>query len=185
MKFDHADALERTDEKCTTLFAKYDFQKWRDTRYWNEECDSVLKKYKGVIDGVYGKYSGAKSLPGKKPFVSLDEFRKLCIDAGLLDDKFVERDLNICFCSALMTQVDELNTDKVIEMYWVEFIEAISRAAEICDLYPISMNEEEVNRNLEKTTDSSDLPLWWVWHFFVLVCVQWNFRREIEKRLAI
>lgn len=73
-----------------------------------------------------------------------DEYRKLWIDSGFLNDKFVERDLSVCFCLSMMTVVDELTNDKIMEMYWIEFVEALGRAAELCDVFPISMPDEEV-----------------------------------------
>lgn len=123
--------------------SKYNSQEFRNERYWNEECDFVLKKYKPVVEGVYSLYSGT-DVPGKKPFVSLESFRQMCIGAGVLDEKFVERDVPVAFNLSMMTQVDELNNNRFIEMTFVEFLEALARVAEQISLHPIRLKSEEV-----------------------------------------
>jgi hypothetical protein len=35
-------------------------QNWRDTRYWIQECDSVLKEKIDFIKSLYEKYAGSR-----------------------------------------------------------------------------------------------------------------------------
>jgi len=44
--------------------------------------------------------------------MSLAEFRDIIMKYELLDDLFVERDITVCFNLSMMTQVDELSTDR-------------------------------------------------------------------------
>lgn len=44
--------------------SKYDPQVWRNNRYFNESCDTVLKAYKKIIDHVYKRFSKKKVKPG-------------------------------------------------------------------------------------------------------------------------
>lgn len=65
----------------------FDYQSWRDKFYWTERCDLILKKYKHLLEFFFQKYSGAKTKPGQKNFMSLDEFKSLCSDGGLLENE--------------------------------------------------------------------------------------------------
>lgn len=50
--------------------------------------------------------------------------------ANLLDENFAERDIQLAFNLSMMTQVDELNQDRIFQMSFVEFLEAVARVAE-------------------------------------------------------
>ena len=67
--------------------------------------------------------------PGQKPFMSLEEFQKLCADANLISENFAARDCDLFFNLSMMTQIDELTKDRHFQMQFVEFMEAIARVA--------------------------------------------------------
>ena len=46
----------------------------------------------------------------------LDELKDICNKASLYDENFVERDVNISFNLAMMTQIDELESDRIFQM---------------------------------------------------------------------
>lgn len=119
-------------ENVTPYISTYDVQQWRIDRLWNEECDTVIKSYLPVFKGVFKEYSKEKVKPSEKPFMCLEEFQRLVKLAGFESDKCGERDALLCFRYAMMTQVDELNSKRITEMSFIEFIEAISR---ILDIY--------------------------------------------------
>lgn len=110
---------------------QYDASKWRVERYWKEEVELIFKAHKAIIDAVYQRYSGRKSLPGQKPFVSVEEFRDLCNDASLVNDWFTSRDIELVYGLAMMTRVDEIFKKAHVEMKYIEFLEAIGR---LCDM---------------------------------------------------
>ena len=56
-----------------------------------------------MVDGIYKRYSGAKSKPGQKAFMSLEEFETLVEDAGFVNDNLVQRDIDICYNLAMIT----------------------------------------------------------------------------------
>lgn len=117
-------------------------QKWREERYWNEEVDTVYKSYLPIVQVLYKKYSGMKTKPGMKKFTCIEELQKLATDAAILNDNLVDRDIVVAFNLSMMTQVDELNSDRIFQMNFVEFLEAIAR---IADVYSAaSPGEEEV-----------------------------------------
>ena len=112
------------------IYTKYNAQIWRDEKYWNEPCDDALKFYKMALDNIYSRYSNKKVKPGQKKFMCLEEFHDIFRHANLLDENFVERDIYLAFNLAMMTQVDELGQDRIFNMTFVEFLEALSRCAE-------------------------------------------------------
>lgn len=122
------------------IYSKYNAQIWRDEKYWCEACDDALKFYKGVLENVYFRYSVKKVKPGMKKFMCLEEFYDIFKHASLLDENFVERDVYTAFNLAMMTQVDELNSDRIFQMTFVEFLEALSRCADKLSLQKIGAN---------------------------------------------
>jgi len=118
------------------FISSFDNHKWRVERYWNEPVDTVLKSYLPIFRGVYKKYSGLKTLPGQRPFMCLEEFQKLVGDAGMYSDKCGERDALLSYNYAMMTQVDELNSDRIFQMSFLEFLEAISRIIDLASPAP-------------------------------------------------
>lgn len=120
----------------------FDSQKWREQVYWNEQCDLVYKTYKAVLEAVYKKYSVKRVKPGQKPFMCLEEVNDICKAALLYsDENFVERDAFIAFNLSMMTQVDELNSDRIFQMSFVEFLEAVARIAEKYSPQPLTIDE--------------------------------------------
>ena len=144
----YAEAVEKILEEhllpfITSNDTLYNAQKWREDRYWNEECDTVLKSYLPILQGLYKRYSGLKSKPGQKKFTSLEELNKLATDSQILNDNLVDRDVTIAFNLSMMTQVDELNSDRIFQMTFIEFVEALARVAEIYSA--TSPGEDEVS----------------------------------------
>lgn len=41
-----AEATKMIIDQCTPVMSQYDAQKWRNERYFNEECDDLLKYYR-------------------------------------------------------------------------------------------------------------------------------------------
>lgn len=72
-----------------------------------------------------------KVRPGDKPFMCLDEFKDICQRAGLfLPGCAVERDCMVNFNASMITQVDELTSERIYRMTEIEFIEALARMSE-------------------------------------------------------
>ena len=120
-------------EHLLPVMSKFSSQKWRLEKYWIEEVDWVLKAHKPLLLALFSRYSGKNTLPGRKAFMSLEEFRMLCNDALLVGEKFATREIDVCYCESMMTQVDEIYSKRHLEMNFVEMIEALSRAVDQCD----------------------------------------------------
>ena len=143
-------------EHLIPFMQNYNSNKWRMEKYLCENVDLVLKCHKQILDSVYKKYSGKKAMPGQKPFMSLDEFKSLCNDAKIINDQFTSREVDLSFHLSMMTRVDELYSKKHIEMSFVEFVEAISRACDYANLPAEIISEEEEGPPVA----NENLPLW-------------------------
>lgn len=121
-------------------------QKWRNERYFFASVENVLKGNMQLIQYTYSTYSRKNVKPGQKPFMCLDEFNDIIFKAGLLNDNFTAREIGIAFNLSMMTQVQELDTDRQYQMLLIEFIEAISRVSDmICGpSKPLSQNLEQI-----------------------------------------
>lgn len=107
----------------------YDDNGWKETVYWCEEMDELYTKYFKVIEYLFKRYSGLKTKPGQKPFMSLEEYRNLIFDFGL-DKLFPNTEIPLCFNQAMMSQIDEVDSERCSEMSQVEFMEAFARLAD-------------------------------------------------------
>ena len=61
---------------------------------------------------------------------SLEEFVEMIQNAGLQNETFGTREIGIHFFLAIQTQVDEITSDRHMQMNFIEFIEGIARVAE-------------------------------------------------------
>jgi len=132
-------------EHVVPYISKFDHQKWRVERYWVETVDAVVKSYLPILKGVYKKYSGLKTLPGQRKFMSLEEFHRLLNDSGSFNDNCGDRDATLSFNIAMMTQADELDSDRIFQMQFIEFVEALSRIADKYSPAPYGKNEIEMS----------------------------------------
>ena len=132
----YADAFEKLmEDHVTPVISTYNTQKWRNSEYLCEEVDLVLKANKELFLCLFKKYSGRYTLPGKKPFMSLEEFRQLCNEGNLIGDNLAAREIDVYFSQAMMTQVNELYYKRHMEMSFVEMLEALCRALDVSETF--------------------------------------------------
>ncbi|OMJ93570.1 hypothetical protein SteCoe_3405 [Stentor coeruleus] len=111
---------------------KYDKSSWHTEKYLKEDVDHFLKLHKQILMGVFDKYSAMGK--GMIDRMDLHEFRLMCNEAGLCNEDFVMREIDMCFRQAMMTEIDEIKHSEHLEMVYVEFVEALARIAD--QLYP-------------------------------------------------
>ncbi|EAR90533.1 hypothetical protein TTHERM_00120790 (macronuclear) [Tetrahymena thermophila SB210] len=136
-----------------------DPQEWRDTRYWNEECDNVLKQYLGFIKILWESIADSKKVE-KRYFLNYKtmnvyELQEMIKQYDLLDDFLTERDVLLSFNLAMMTQENELSCDKYIQMNFVEFLECLARLAEKKSMVPVGENPEDYTDQERKNLNLS------------------------------
>jgi hypothetical protein len=69
-------------------------------------------------------------------FMMADEFERMVVDASLVNEVFVSRDVNVCFNLAMQTQVNEIEKDRHLKANLLEFMEALARVADKVSMAP-------------------------------------------------
>ena len=94
---------------------------------WKEEIDLLYKKYAHTLEAVFKGHAGKKVLPGQKPFMCLDEFLDIFKKCEVLGDHMNEKDIYMAFNFSMRTQVDEIKSERIFQMCYLEFLEALGR----------------------------------------------------------
>ena len=82
------------------------------------------------LRAVYKKFIGKNALPGGLQYMSFTEFNECIINTNCLSDNFGAKQIGNMYNLAMMTQVDEIEKDKHINMVFIEFLEAVVRVAD-------------------------------------------------------
>ena len=150
------------DEFLEPAFKQFETQSWRKDRLWREEIDYVLKVSLPTLREIYRKFSGKIAMPGAPKYMCCLEFEQLISETGCLSEKFGAKQLSILYNLSMMTQVEEVDNERHINMTFVEFLEAIVRVAERLEI-PNLMTDEGCNVgtdiNPEKAVEYSQRPL--------------------------
>lgn len=130
-------------EHLIPFYQEFDSSSWRKSRFWNVDCDHVLKYFWHFLTFLYKKFA-SKSVTSifgmnSMKYMYLQEFKKIFQDAGLIDNFFVERDANLAFSLSIKYYENELTADKIIQLSFPEFLEAIARAAEKISPIPVGI----------------------------------------------
>ncbi|CAI2375065.1 unnamed protein product [Moneuplotes crassus] len=174
--------------------SKFDSNKWRMEQLWNEKCDYVYKRYLIQVKTVYEKHSGRFAMPSATRYMSFEEFFDLICLSGVVDDTFGQREIGICYNLSMMTQRDEIDKDKHLNMVLVEFIEAIGRVADKLSLPPPFENmdgvPEGIGENKGDLTGSSrrenysSLPLHVKIETFIVQLVRATHKNDYFQKLC-
>jgi hypothetical protein len=79
---------------------------------------------------IYQRFSGRFALPGNSKYMSLTEFMEMFLDSGIFNENFGYKQLPVQFSTSMMTQVDELDSERHMNMTFAEFCEAFVRVAD-------------------------------------------------------
>ena len=135
----HTDAVKQLFKDGLLKYMKtFDSNDFRVNKLYNESWDMVFKYYLKSVKTLYNSYSGKHSKPADVRFMWWDEFMKLISDSGIVSDLFGSREVGIIFNLSMMTQVNETSSDRHFHMSFDEFIEAIARVADKCNLLLVS-----------------------------------------------
>ena len=120
----------------------YEYHKWRKERYYNEQVDNFLKSFLPILDAIFMSWAKQKG-PGKKDvWMVLDEFNSL-IQSFIDINEYPIRDNPYIFNQALTLQVNEIYTEKHLNMLLPEFLEALCRAIDKASPMPLDENKED------------------------------------------
>jgi NLR family CARD domain-containing protein 3 len=181
-------------EHLLPFWRLFDCHKWRKERLWNEKWDHVFKRYLTAVKSIYSKFSGKYAMPSAPKFMSFDEFFDLICTAGAVDETFGQREIGIWFNLAMMTQKDEIDKDRHLNMVLVEFIEAIGRVADKLSLPPFFEHmdgvPEEFQSNIGDMTIStrktkySILPLHIKIETLIMMMIQATHKKDYADKIA-
>ena len=120
----------------------FDYHKWRQERYYNEKVDNFLKTYLPILDALYLSWAKQKGPTKKEVWMVLDEFNNLV--QNIVDvNEYPIRENPYIFNMSINLQINEINTDKHLNMFLPEFLEALCRVIDKSSPYPPSENKED------------------------------------------
>ena len=120
----------------------FDYHKWCTERYYNEQVDNFLKAFLPILDGVYLSVARQKGPRKKDVWMLLDEFNNF-IQSIVDINEYPIRDNPYIFNQSIRLQVNEIYTDKHINMFLPEFLEALCRAVDKASPMPPGEPKEE------------------------------------------
>ena len=120
----------------------FNYHKWRQERYYNEKVDNFLKTYLPIFDALYLSWAKQKGPTKRDVWMTLDEFNNLV--QSIVDvNEYPIRENPYIFNMSINLQINEIYTDKHLNMLLPEFLEAISRAIDKASPYPFGENKED------------------------------------------
>jgi NLR family CARD domain-containing protein 3 len=159
------EAVEKLmNEHLIPVFSKFDCHKWRLENLWNVEWDEVFVKNSAILKKLFESYSGKYSKPSKPRFMSIEEFITLITESGALRYEVGHGNsvIGSQFNLAMMTHVDEINSNKHIQMFYYEFLEAIARVANKIKIFPnidkYSVSPSKIEKQKTQKSASKDGP---------------------------
>jgi hypothetical protein len=120
----------------------FSYHKWRQERYYNEKVDNFLKTYLPIFDALYLSWAKQKGPTKKDVWMTLDEFNNLV--QSIVDvNEYPIRENPYIFNMSINLQINEIYTDKHLNMLLPEFLEAICRAIDKANPFPLNENKED------------------------------------------
>ena len=120
----------------------FEYHKWCIERYYNEQVDNFIKAFLPILDGVYLSVAKQKGPRKKDVWMLLDEFNNFV--QSIVDiNEYPIRDNPYIFNQSISLQVNEIYTDKHVNMFLPEFLEALCRTVDKASPIPPGEPKEE------------------------------------------
>ena len=120
----------------------FEYHKWCTERYYNEQVDNFIKAFLPILDGVYLSVAKQKGPRKKDVWMLLDEFNNFV--QSIVDiNEYPIRDNPYIFNQSITLQVNEIYTDKHVNMFLPEFLEALCRTVDKASPIPPGEAKEE------------------------------------------
>ena len=120
----------------------FGYHKWCTERYYNEQVDNFLKAFLPILDGVYLSVAKQKGPRKKDVWMLLDEFNNFV--QSIVDiNEYPIRDNPYVFNQSINLQINEIYTDKHVNMFLPEFLEALCRTVDKASPIPPGEAKEE------------------------------------------
>ena len=105
----------------------FEYHKWRKERYYNEQVDNFLKAHLPLLDALYLSWAKQKGPRKKDVWMTCDEFNTL-IQSFVDINEYPVRDIPLIFNYSIKLQINEIYSDKHLNMLLPEFLEGLCRA---------------------------------------------------------
>jgi hypothetical protein len=102
------------------------------------------------LDHLFKSFGGKNKKPGERQYIMADEFDQMWQYSGLVSDDFGPRDAYINFNASMMSQIDELESDRHVKASFVEFIEMFSRCCDKISFPPIHPTDGKKKTGLKE-----------------------------------
>lgn len=124
--------IKLMDEHVLPYLRRFDTNLFRMDKLYKETCDSMLRQHMQVLEDIYDRASSLDAKPGEDSVMSIGEFTKLITTTLMNDDALSmnTREIGTLFNLSMMTQVDEIFSERHCQMSLIEFVEAICRVAD-------------------------------------------------------
>lgn len=118
------------EENVLPYLRKFDATEFRIGKLYKETCDYILRKHLQTLKEIYKRASCVDAVPDEDAVMSMGEFVDLMICSGVVDENFGARDVGTLYNLSIITQVDEVHSDRHLQMHFIEFIEGLCRVAD-------------------------------------------------------
>jgi len=109
---------------------EFDHNAFRLQRLWNPFNDFIYQANLNIMKSVYHKYCDhTNALKNRKNWDQAD-YDKFLRDVGVVNVYITEREPLLFFNLAMMTQIDELSSNRHLRMTFVEFLDVFARIAD-------------------------------------------------------
>jgi hypothetical protein len=155
------------------VFAATDSHIWRAKHCWTEEADLALKRQYRTAQKLFDKYSGKYAMPGAQKFMSPVEFTELIEQSGIVNDFFTFKEILPVWNLSMMTQKDEINSDKHLNMNFSEFTEAVCRIAfklSVPHILDDEVPDDDPYSDIEKVREWGNRTFGYKLESFLLLC---------------
>ena len=140
------DVLEATkisfSQHYDVAIVGFEYHKWRKERYYNEPVDNFLKAHLPLIDGIYKSWAKQKGPRKVDVWMTCDEFNTF-VQSFVDINEYPVRDIPLIFNYSIKLQINEIYTDKHLNMFLPEFLEGMCRAIDKASPIPPNENPEE------------------------------------------
>ena len=120
----------------------FEYHNWRMERYYNEQVDNFLKAHLPLLDALYLSWAKQKGPRKKDVWMVLDEYNNLVQSFVDIND-YPIRENPLYFNWSIRLQVNEIYSDKHINMFLPEFLEGLCRAVDKASPIPLGDNPED------------------------------------------
>ena len=111
-------------------------------RYYNEQVDNFLKAHLPLLDALYLSWAKQKGPRKKDVWMTCDEFNTF-VQSFVDINEYPVRDIPLIFNYSIKLQINEIYTDKHLNMLLPEFLEGLCRAIDKASpIPPFDSNED-------------------------------------------